>query len=361
MQQRGWRMKSWTTRKGRAHVGQRFDQAALVRLLTNVQYCGEVRHKGKVYAGEQAAILDREVWQQAQDLLRQRLCHEPLPKRAGALLQDLLECGVCGGRMVPGCTTKRNRRYAYYVCRKAQQQGVAACPGQSIPAARIEGSLLAELQGMAAAEWRPLREALQGWSALDGAEQRRRLARVVERIDYDGRRGGTASVRWRAPLGDGEPSAIPIRTPAATQGPAPPLSEVSWAGSRLPRITRLLALAVRFEGLLREGTVRDYAELARLGGVSRARITQIMSLRNLAPVIQERILELPAVSAAADSVNEHALREVAQRWDWREQMRMWEQLEGALGKSAEGGGRRVGLRIRASSHGGRAEGSPCRS
>jgi hypothetical protein len=53
-------------------------------------------------------------------------------------------------------------------------------------------------------------------------------------------------------------------------------------------------LAVRFEGLLREGTVRDYAELARLGGVSRARITQIMSLRNLAPVIQERILELPA-------------------------------------------------------------------
>jgi hypothetical protein len=65
-------------------------------------------------------------------------------------------------------------------------------------------------------------------------------------------------------------------------------------------------------------------------------MTQIMSLRNLAPVIQERILELPAVSAAADSVNEHTLRGVAQRWDWREQMRMWEQLEGALGKSAEG-------------------------
>jgi hypothetical protein len=97
----------------------------------------------------------------------------------------------------------------------------------------------------------------------------------------------------------------------------------------------LLALAVRFEELLREGTVRDYAELARLGGVSRARMTQIMSLRNLAPVIQERILGLPAVSATADVVNEHVLRAVAQRWDWREQMRMWKQLEGTLGKSAE--------------------------
>ena len=42
---------------------------------------------------------------------------------------------------------------------------------------------------------------------------------------------------------------------------------------------------MRFEGLLEEGTVRDYAELARLGGVSRARITQIMSLRKLAPAI----------------------------------------------------------------------------
>jgi site-specific DNA recombinase len=333
MHRRGWQMKSWTTRKGQAHAGRRFDRAALVRLLSNVLYLGEVRHQGKVYAGEQAAILDRETWQQAQSLLP---CQELAPTRAGALLQELLGCGVCGGRMVPGYTTKRNRRYAYYVCRRAQQQGAAACPGQSIPAARIEGSLLAGLQGMAAAaEWQPLREALQGWSALERAEQRRRLARVVERIDYDGRRGGTASVRWRAPLGDGEPSPIPMRTHAAAQAPPPPLPEVSRAGSRLPRITRLLALAVRFEGLLREGTVRDYAELARLGGVSRARMTQIMSLRNLAPVIQERILGLPAVSATADVVNEHVLRGVAQRWDWREQMRMWKQLEGALGKSAE--------------------------
>ena len=159
----------------------------------------------------------------------------------------------------------------------------------------------------AAAEWQPLREALQGWSALERAEQRRRLARVLERIDYDGRHGGTASVRWRAPLGGGEPSPIPMRTYAAAQTPSPPLPEVSRAGSGLPRITRLLASAVRFEGLLREGTVRDYAELARLGGVSRARMTQIMSLRNLAPVIQERILGLPVVEQA-DFVGHHQIR-----------------------------------------------------
>jgi hypothetical protein len=42
--------------------------------------------------------------------------------------------------------------------------------------------------------------------------------------------------------------------------------------------------------LIQQGVVKDYADLARLGQVSRARITQIMNLLNLAPDIQEPIL-----------------------------------------------------------------------
>src|ERR1017187_905020 len=84
MQQRGWQMKSWTTRKGQPHVGQTFDRAGLVRMLTNVLYCGEVRHKGKVYPGEQAAIINRQIWQQAQVLLRQTKGWERVPKRPGS-------------------------------------------------------------------------------------------------------------------------------------------------------------------------------------------------------------------------------------------------------------------------------------
>jgi DNA invertase Pin-like site-specific DNA recombinase len=338
VRKRGWQMKSWTTRKGQRHVGQPFDRAALVRLLTNVLYCGEVRHQGKVYPGEQAAILEREIWQQAQSLLRQSKSGQRMRKKPGALLQDLLRCGICGGRMVAGHSTKKQRRYGYYVCGQAQQQGAASCPGQSIPAARIERALLAGLVELAqAGERQPLREALQGWSALEHGARRRRLANVVERIDYDGRRG-EVSVCWRAPL-EGSPVSIPIRSRAAVRPVvvAQEESEMTTV-ARLPRITRLLALAVRFEGLLHDGTVRDYAELARLGGVSRARITQIMSLRHLAPVIQERILALPAVwSAAEEGVNERQLRGMAQRCDWREQMQMWEELESGLRESTRGG------------------------
>ena len=75
-------------------------------------------------------------------------------------------------------------------------------------------------------------------------------------------------------------------------GQRAPAPEVAGA---VPRLARLLALAIRFEGLVREGEVRDYADLARLGQVTRARITQIMNLLNLAPDIQEDILLLTFV------------------------------------------------------------------
>ncbi|MFQ3578029.1 MAG: hypothetical protein SNJ52_03340 [Verrucomicrobiia bacterium] len=60
----------------------------------------------------------------------------------------------------------------------------------------------------------------------------------------------------------------------------------------IPQVSRLMALAINFDGLIRDGVVRHYADLARLGGVSRARITQIMNLLNLPPWKQEELLFL---------------------------------------------------------------------
>src|SRR4051812_29179371 len=101
-------------------------------------------------------------------------------------------------------------------------------------------------------------------------------------------------------------------------GPALKLAG-SPATGRVPRISRLMALAIRFDDLLRRGEVRDYAELARLGHVTRARVTQIMNLLNLAPDIQEAILFLPAVEGGRDPVKEWQLRPLAARPAWVEQ------------------------------------------
>jgi hypothetical protein len=79
----------------------------------------------------------------------------------------------------------------------------------------------------------------------------------------------------------------------------PAKSQPLLVGDSIPRIARLMALAIRFQGLLREKKIRDYVELARLGRVTRARMTQIMKLLDLAPDIQEQILFLPPPSWAS--------------------------------------------------------------
>jgi len=96
---------------------------------------------------------------------------------------------------------------------------------------------------------------------------------------------------------------------------------------RPPRVTCLLALAHRFEELVRTGEVRDYADLARLGHVSRARVTQILKLLTLAPSIQEVILDLPPRVPGQKPITERHLREVLvePRWDRQRILfnRMW--------------------------------------
>lgn len=88
---------------------------------------------------------------------------------------------------------------------------------------------------------------------------------------------------------------------------------------RVPRVSRLMALAIHFDGLIREGGVRDYADLARLGGVTRARITQIMNMLNLSPEIQERLLFLEGPERGRDGVTEREMRAAAQVVPWEGQ------------------------------------------
>jgi hypothetical protein len=92
---------------------------------------------------------------------------------------------------------------------------------------------------------------------------------------------------------------------------------------RVPRVSRLMALAIRFDGLVREGVVADQADLARLGHVTRARVTQIMNLLCLAPDIQEALLFLPPVVRGRDPVQERQLRSIALIPGWVAQRRMW--------------------------------------
>ena len=102
-----------------------------------------------------------------------------------------------------------------------------------------------------------------------------------------------------------------------------PGSAPEVSAARVPRVTRLMALAIRLDGMVRSGEVASYAELSILGHVTRARITQVMNLLNLAPDIQEAILDLPSVEKGKDPITERDLRPVVAEINWPKQRRTW--------------------------------------
>ncbi len=102
-------------------------------------------------------------------------------------------------------------------------------------------------------------------------------------------------------------------------------SEVTATG-RIPRVARLMALAHRFDGLIRVGVVTGQADLARLARVTRARVTQIMNLLFLAPDVQEELLFLPVIERGRDSLKLFDLLPIAAEWDWAKQRKMWQKL-----------------------------------
>lgn len=85
---------------------------------------------------------------------------------------------------------------------------------------------------------------------------------------------------------------------------------------RVPRISRLMAMAIRIDEMIRRGDIRDYAEAARLAHMTRARMSQIMNLINLAPEIQEALLFLPPTLRGDDAVTERDVRQVAAQMEW---------------------------------------------
>ena len=110
---------------------------------------------------------------------------------------------------------------------------------------------------------------------------------------------------------------LPTGNGASSPPPLPP--------GRVPRIARLMALALRFEELLQEGEIKSYTHFARLGHVSRARISQIMRLTLLSPAIQEALLFLPRTLSGRDPIHLRQLLSVAAVLDWRQQMVLWKE------------------------------------
>jgi site-specific DNA recombinase len=148
LNERGWRMKEWTTKKSKTIGGGEFNKNKVTAILTNATYIGMIEYEGQLLPGLQEAIIKRDVFDRTQELLKEnsRTKKDMNQCRHNALLQGLLRCGACECGMSHSYSKKGSKLYRYYVCHKAQKQGWASCPSPSLPAAEIEDFVIDQIR-----------------------------------------------------------------------------------------------------------------------------------------------------------------------------------------------------------------------
>jgi hypothetical protein len=116
---------------------------------------------------------------------------------------------------------------------------------------------------------------------------------------------------WRTRL-----STLPRRSSAAARA--------SVKDVRRPaKVAVALANAHLIPSVIDDGRCDSGADVARVLGRSRNRISQLRALACLAPDIQEEILELEAIHGVEPVTEKWVLRHVARAIDWNEQRAAW--------------------------------------
>jgi site-specific DNA recombinase len=207
----GCRTKGWTTQDGKVRKGAPISKGFIYKLLNNRVYLGDAVHKGNVYQGEHAPIIERKLWDRVHAILsqdgRKRACRTRAATPAS--LKGLIYCGSCGHAMTPSHTRRGDRLYRYYLCVSAIKNGHATCAVRSVAASEAEALVLGQVQGVLKSPGNAARVIVAAkriakasgtpvsgeheivtalgnidaiWEALFPAEQNRILQLLIERI-----------------------------------------------------------------------------------------------------------------------------------------------------------------------------------
>ena len=132
---------------GRMIGGIAFTRGSLAAFLRNRFYIGEVRYKGEVFPGEQSAILDPALFEEAQTKLdQQRTNHAKARQKSQSLLTGRI-FDERGNRMTPSHAVKNGMRYRYYISSVLiQGQPDKAAKINRVPAIEIEKLILSAVR-----------------------------------------------------------------------------------------------------------------------------------------------------------------------------------------------------------------------
>lgn len=179
----GYRSKRWTSSSDKTYGGKPFKRGALYYILKNRLYVGDAVHKGNAYPGEHDAIINKEVWDQAQALLTQNAIHHEkgLHHRVSSLLRGLL-FDDRGNHMSPSHTNKKGKRYRYYTSRALTQQRKSEAGSITrIPAHDIEALVREQVEQVMGND-EALKELSEVWPSLNAGRQSETIRLVVQKV-----------------------------------------------------------------------------------------------------------------------------------------------------------------------------------
>ncbi len=181
----GVRTKSWTTLKDTTRAGKLIDKGYLYKLFQNPVFIGVAAYKGKHFAGEHDAILDRAVWEQVQAMLGrgepEQRARQNRPSRAPALLKGLIFAND-GRAMTPGATYKGDKVYRYNVNTASMKIGKEACSVSRVPAGEIEAAVIAQVRKVLQAP-EVMSQAIREVVALDPAADAQQVITTLQSIE----------------------------------------------------------------------------------------------------------------------------------------------------------------------------------
>ena len=147
----GYRGKTYRSQKsGRMREGRFFDKGSVYKLLRNHIYIGEIGHKGQYYPGLHEPIVDRAVWDKAQEILSINPKVRTAKNRhvPSALLKSVIRCSGCDSSMTPTHCRKNGKQYRYYTPNATIKKSCISCPVGNIPAGEIEGIVFGQLKAL---------------------------------------------------------------------------------------------------------------------------------------------------------------------------------------------------------------------
>ena len=336
-----------TSSKGKFSGGKPFTRGHLYKLLSNPIYIGRIPHKAVSHPGQHPAIIDRELWERVQGQLAANIQGSRTRRRRAktetALLADLLY-SEAGNRMTVSHATRGARRYRYYV--EARSQKDASTPFEPIrlPAVEIETAaaqalsltlddqrqVLHQLDELDPAQKADaLKRAPQLASGLAASAKgtaeifhslvtkvtyrRDMLALHISRTEFRSALGvERRAAAWPDNAGDSSESFV-VTAPLVYRRRGVQAKLVVGDGKLDLRSDLSLQQAVArgsiwFEHLA-TGKRRSVAEISAAEGITGSKVTALLELAFLAPVLVDKIVQgtQPATLSAARLVRDEVI------------------------------------------------------